>query len=216
MLLSPLGEKRERRPISLPRLVFQDVDNTAVVAQELYERRVIRLALDQWHATNKASSFQALKVIGAALLLGRDHALRVTGANAPHGHRYAIAFREWMKAYGFGTMSKETRTYIITLTENASAIEQWLLGLPERERNRMANPQHIVRRWKAATAHGNGRCLADLAMIHWRRFRSCLAAMPPDEAAALWGTLSAEVAENFASGFASELLKTRQNGAIRA
>jgi hypothetical protein len=32
------------------------------------------------------------------------------------------------------------------------------------------------------------------ALIHWRRFRACLAAMPPDAASSLWRVVSAEVA----------------------
>jgi len=72
--------------------------------------------------------------------------------------------------------------------------------LPERRRKRLIHPLSNVRAWRAATAtpednrrqHDGGDCQRD-ALIHWRRFRRCLEAMPPDEARTLWCTLSGEV-----------------------
>jgi hypothetical protein len=51
------------------------------------------------------------------------------------------------------------------------------------------------RRWKASTAHGNGGCPADLkrdAVAAWARFRSCLEAMPSDQARLLWQAVLSE------------------------
>jgi hypothetical protein len=73
-------------------------------------------------------------------------------------------------------MPKQTRTYIIMLTENAAAIEAWLAKLPERERNRMGNVQHIIRRWQGSQKNGHGKCLAYVkrdAQTAWRRFVWC-------------------------------------------
>jgi hypothetical protein len=52
----------------------------------------------------------------------------------------------------------------------------------------LIHPLRSVRRWRAAT-HGNGKCYADLqreAAAAWRRFVSCVEALPPDQAMALW------------------------------
>jgi hypothetical protein len=54
-----------------------------------------------------------------------------------------------------------------------------------------------VRRWRAATAHGNGKCPADLkrdAVAAWRRFVSCVRLLPPEQAAPLWQACEAAVA----------------------
>jgi hypothetical protein len=164
-------------PVTLPALKLPDVDavERREVAIEIARRKIIRAARDAWQTANKASSFEALKIIGAALLIGRDHALRVTAASA-EGHynrRLGVAYRARMRAYGFGTMSNETRKHILVLTENAAAIERWRSSLPEKERNRMGNAQHIVRRWRASLNHGNGKCPQDFkrdAVAAWRRF----------------------------------------------
>src|SRR5215469_16673813 len=78
---------------------------------------------------------------------------------------------------GASQMPKSTRSVAIELHENATAIEARRATLPERQRKRLVHPLSNVRRWRAATAHGNGRCPADLqrnALMHWRRFRACL------------------------------------------
>jgi hypothetical protein len=173
-----------------------DVEQEAAEAQaRVLERRVIRTARDAWQAASKASSFEAIKAIGAALLIGRAYALRVTGANAPHGRRYSMALRQWMKANGFATMSNQTRKHIVMLTENATAVATWRNGLPEQERNRMANPQHLYRRWQASLRTDHGKCLAYVkrdAITAWRRFVSCVSALPPDQAQPLWQAVMVE------------------------
>jgi hypothetical protein len=152
MALNDLGEPIFERPISLPRFnlpAYDDSEDRKELAARLAEQRIIRLGRDAWQAINKSGSFEAYKAIGAALLIGRDHALKATGLNAPHGRRYSLAFRQWMRAFGFGDMSNTTRKRIVTLTENAAAIEAWRAGLSPRERNRMGNAEHMVRRWQA-------------------------------------------------------------------
>lgn len=87
-----------------------------------------------------------------------------------------------------------TRSIAIELAENVEAIEQWRSTLPEKRRRRLVHPLSNVARWKAATAH-NGECPTDLhraAVLAWARFRSCLEALPADQAAPLWATVTAE------------------------
>jgi hypothetical protein len=53
-----------------------------------------------------------------------------------------------------------------------------------------------MRRWRAATAHGNGKCPQDLkreAAAAWRRFVSCVRLLPPDQAMMMWQAVSVEV-----------------------
>jgi hypothetical protein len=67
-------------------------DDPKEVAERIAERRVIRLGVDAWAAINKAESFEGWKAIGAALAVGKAHALRVTGSNAAWGRNYSREF----------------------------------------------------------------------------------------------------------------------------
>jgi hypothetical protein len=139
-------------------------------------------------------TFDGWKAIGAALAVGKAHALHVTSANTAWGRNYSRAFGEWMKAQGVGQMPKSVRSVSIELHENAVAIEAWRATLPERQRKRLVHPLSNVRRWRAAT-QGNGKCPQDLkreAVAAWRRFVACISALPENEAAPLWQAMLAE------------------------
>ena len=158
--------------------------------------RAIRAGREAWQAINRAESFEGWRTIGAALAVGKAHALRVTGANAAWGQNYSRAFGEWMKEHGFDKMAKSVRSVAIELHENCAQIEAWRAILPERQRQRLVHPLSNVRRWKAAT-QSNGKAPADLkrdAMAAWRKFVSCVQALPSEQAAHVWGTVSAEIA----------------------
>ncbi len=95
-------------PPTLPALNLPDLDVEAEAreaAARVAERRVIRAGLDAWAAINKAESFEGWKAIGAALAVGKAHALRVTGANAAWGRNYSREFSEWMQRHGFDAMA---------------------------------------------------------------------------------------------------------------
>jgi hypothetical protein len=92
-------------------------------------------------------------------------------------------------------MAKSVRSVAIELHENAAAIETWRATLREKERQRLIHPLSNVRRWRAATAHGNGKCPNDLkrdAMAAWRRFVSSVRSLPADQPAPLWEIALAE------------------------
>ncbi len=93
-------------------------------------------------------------------------------------------------------MAKSVRSVAIELHENAPAIEAWRATLPEKQRKRLVHPLSNVRRWRVATS-SNGKCPQDLkrdATAAWRRFKSCLEALPDDQAAPLWQMASTEIA----------------------
>jgi hypothetical protein len=197
MALSDLGKEMHLRPVTMPRFNLPPLDLESEfreAAAKVAERRVIRAGLDAWRAIGKAGSFEQFKIIGTALLIGRDHALRATGLNAPHGRRYSLAFREWLTAHGFGGMPNTTRKRIVTLTENAAAIEAWRATLPQCERDRIGNAEHMIRRWQASLKNGHGKCLAYVrrdAIVGWRKFVSSIAMLPADQAAPLWAMVKA-------------------------
>ncbi len=73
-------------PVTLPRIEFGTIDTAQEAreaAERLAERKVIRAGIDAWQSIKKADTFDNWKRIGAALSIGKAHALRVTGANCP-------------------------------------------------------------------------------------------------------------------------------------
>jgi hypothetical protein len=44
------------------------------------------------------------------LLIGRQRALRETGADGPHGQFYSKAFCRWVRETGFASMEKSTQS----------------------------------------------------------------------------------------------------------
>jgi hypothetical protein len=135
--LSRLGEERElKAPVTLPKLAFTaGHDDIKEAAERIATTRIIRAGRDAWEEIGRAEGFEAWKLIGKALAVGKAHALRVTGANAAWGQHYSREFGKWMKAHGFDTMPKPTRSVAIELHENANAIEAWRATLPEQQRS---------------------------------------------------------------------------------
>src|SRR5262252_5678696 len=182
--------------VTLPRLVFMaGRDDPKTVADQISTMRTIRAGRDAWQAIGKAESFEGWRSIGAALAIGRAHALRVTGANRAAGQHYCREFGKWVRKYGFDQMPKSTRSVAILLHENATAIEKWRATLPERQRRRLVHPLTNVRAWRASTVNGNGKYLQDLkreAIRAWRRFVGCARLLPPDQAAQLWQRIAVD------------------------
>ena len=113
-----LGEVVKIAPVTLPALRLDDIDVEAEAREaqaRVAERRVIRRGLDAWAAVGAARSFESWKTIGAALSVGKRHALRVTGADRAWGRNYSREFGEWMKRHGFEAMPKSTRSVAIEL-----------------------------------------------------------------------------------------------------
>jgi hypothetical protein len=127
--------------------------------------------------------------IGAALAIGKTHALRLSGANAPWGQNYCRQFSTWAKEHGFGTLRASDRSYAIALHENIGAITAFRAGLSDRERGRLVTAQSNVKKWRATTGHVRRQCPGDIkrqATMHWRRFVSAMKLLPPGEAEQLW------------------------------
>jgi hypothetical protein len=95
-------------------------------------------------------------------------------------------------------MPHSDRSHAIALHENLAAITAWRDGLPEHKRKHLITAQANVKRWRASLNRGHDRCPADLrrdAMRAWRRFVSCVQALPPDEAMSLWQDALTELAQ---------------------
>jgi hypothetical protein len=189
-------------PVALPALEFlkkgppvDEESERRETATKFLEARTIKAGVECWQAIGRAESFDAWVKIGKALQIGRDHSLKATGANRPMGQIYCKAFSAWIAKHGFDRMPKSTRSVAIELAENIEAIEAWRDTLPERQRKRLVHPLSVTRRWRASTAHGNGKCPQDLrrdAIASWRKFCASVMALPAAEAAPLWQSVAAE------------------------
>jgi hypothetical protein len=202
-MLNRLGDEnlihhREPPPITMPATRLPPLDDKTIEAEAreaAAKVKTIRLGRDAWEAVNKAESFEGWEAIGAALAVGKAHALKVSGANRAWGRRYSLEFGEWMNRHGFATMPASTRSVAIELHENAEAITASRDALPERQRKRLVHPLSVTRRWRASTAHSNGRCPQDLkrdAKAAWQRFCAITMELPVDEARPLWQSVAAE------------------------
>jgi hypothetical protein len=132
---SPEAQERveaSRRPITMPVFAIPDVIDTEreqkEAARRFVEFRIVKDGLARWQTITDANSFESWKRIGAALLIGKTHAMAVTRANAPWGSAYSREFGVWLAQHGFGRMPGPTRSLAITLAEHEQEITAWRNG----------------------------------------------------------------------------------------
>jgi hypothetical protein len=198
LTINPLGGLRKipDRPMpTLPKVQLPDVDDHEIeeAARAVAERKVIRAGIDAWHALGKADSWEAWKTICRALQVGRDYALKSTGANRPAGRAYCAAFNAWLQTHRFD-MEKSLRFAALKMIEHLPEIEQWRSEVGEKRRAALTNPVSNLRAWRRETGQTKTKCAGDAlkaAEIAWRRFVACVEALPADQAAPLWRLVQA-------------------------
>jgi hypothetical protein len=193
-----LDHKQPPRPVTLPRINLPPLYTEAIEAEAraaAAKVRTIRLGRDAWEQINKAQSFEAWKHIGAALSVGKKHALKVSGAPTAWGRNYSLEFSLWIQQHGFERMPAPTRSVAIELHENAEAITAWRDTLPEKQRRRLVHPLSVTRRWKAAV-QAREQAVTDTrkAVAAWARFVAHVEALSPDLALPLWRAAQAQAA----------------------
>jgi hypothetical protein len=74
-------------------------------------------------------------------------------------------------------------------------LEHWQANLPDKQRRRLRGAQQNVKRWRKTTRQGE-RQHDDVAvaLAAWRRFVSCVRALPTEQAAPVWQAALSEVA----------------------
>jgi hypothetical protein len=202
--LEKRGEfNREITPVTLPRLTLlekptqDDPDSIErkEIAAKLAEARVVRQGQEALETVGRAASFSSWLCIGRAMMVGKSLAIRSAG-NA-WGQNYSKAFSAWIKTHHFDRIPAPTRSVAIELAEHADQIIRWRDALPAHRRKRLIHPLSVTRRWKAATGQYQAQRFRDIkweAQAAWRRFVSCVSALPPDQAAPLWQAALREIA----------------------
>jgi hypothetical protein len=136
--LGRLGEERELVPVTLPKLALLDAqqpDNDT--ATRFAEYRTIKAGAAAWEAVQKSGSFDNWEKVAAALARGRDHSMRVSGANRPAGQTYCQAMNQWCAEHGFAGMAKSLRSNAIEMHSHIDEIRSWRDSLPQRQRQRL-------------------------------------------------------------------------------
>src|SRR5262249_31770376 len=149
-LFNGAGHERPLVPVTLPRLAFMDgdagEDDARDAAARIVTERAIRAGLDAWETMHVADGLDKWRAVGAALSIGRQWALNVTGANRPAGGMYSRAMGRWCAENQFEQMPKTTRSYALAIFEHAVEIEQWRKTLPEKQQR--LGGLRLLRRWR--------------------------------------------------------------------
>jgi hypothetical protein len=170
-------------------------DDVKEAAERILTERTIRASRDAWRNMHVADDLDRWCLVGAALNIGRQWALKVTGANRPAGGMYSRAMGKWCAENHFGQMAKTARSYALAIFEHAGEIEQWRQTLPERQQR--LGGLRLLRRWRRQTQAVKPRYDdTERARAAWRRFISCVRSLPPDQAMPLWQIVLAEATQS--------------------
>jgi hypothetical protein len=150
MALNRLGveafDNRPPAPVTLPALeslkapLVDDGAERREVADKFAEYRTVRAGVECWQAISTVNTFEAWTKIGKSLQVGRNHALRATGANRPAGQIYCKAFSAWITKHGFNGIEKTVRSAALDLVEHLAEIEAWRLRLGEKRQRAAKAP----------------------------------------------------------------------------
>jgi hypothetical protein len=186
-------------PVTLPALQFlekgppvDDEPERREVADKFAEFRTIRAGVECWQAISTVNTFAASTKIAKSLQVGRQAALRATGANRPAGQIYCKAFSAWIDQHGFNGIEKSVRSAALDLLEHLAEIESFPATLREKRRRQLRHPLSNVAAWRKATQQAKGTDLHKAAVLAWQRFCALTMELPVDEARPLWQSVAAE------------------------
>jgi len=98
-------------------------------------------------------SWEDWRLIGQALVIGRQQALEKANKARPGGKTYNTAFSEWLRYYGFDQIDKADRAKLLNIIDDLDKVERWRAGLTEGQRARYNAPSTI---WRAYTCPNRG------------------------------------------------------------
>lgn len=90
------------------------------------------------------NSWEEWKLIGTALMTGREHAMAVAKTKK-NGKRYSEQFNIWLQIYDFHTIDKADRTKLLSIMEDLERIEKWRARLTEGQRAAWNAPSTVWR-----------------------------------------------------------------------
>jgi hypothetical protein len=111
----------------------------------------IERAREAWQRHRQGAAWDDWMLIGKALVLGRDVAMREAEAKRPGGRRYNAAMTNWMERHGFDNMDKSDRCRLMECMANREAIENWRNTLTATQRFQCNYPRVVLRNWRRET-----------------------------------------------------------------
>jgi hypothetical protein len=122
--------------------------DTVTLGQEAWERR----------KADVQNSWADWKLIGGALLFGRQECMKKAGATEPSGRKYNELYSHWLEVNGFGDIDSSDRSKLLQLMENLQAVETWRETLTEDQRARWNHhPYTVFGAWTCKDRGNRGR-----------------------------------------------------------
>ncbi len=107
---------------------------------------------EAWQRLGRDHTWEDWTQVGAALLVGRNRAMREAAVNQPVGRRYNVLFAGWLEQFFFENIDKADRSRLFAVMDHVEEIETWRASLTPTERLRLNHPSAVFRKWKSANA----------------------------------------------------------------
>jgi hypothetical protein len=112
---------------------------------------IVRRGTAAWARIKKHRNWDDWMLVGEALLVGREFAMRDANTNRPIGKGYSRAFNQFLIDSKLNDMDQADRVKLLTVMEARLEIEQWRACLGKTERMRLNHPTAVFRRWRQTT-----------------------------------------------------------------
>ncbi len=114
------------------------------------EQATILHGQEAWHRLGRDHTWENWKQLGAAIVIGRNWAMREAAVNQPVGRRYNVLFAGWLAQLGFENLDKADRSRLFAVMDHLDEIETWRASLTPTERLRLNHPSAFFRKWTNA------------------------------------------------------------------
>jgi hypothetical protein len=112
---------------------------------------IIERAREAWQRHRQGAAWADWMLVGEALTLGRELAMREVEAKHPEGRRYNVVMGKWLERHGFDNMDKSDRSRLMECMASREAIEQWRNSLTTTQKLQCNYPKIVLKRWRRAT-----------------------------------------------------------------
>jgi hypothetical protein len=128
-------------------LVNATADDPVALGRKAWERR----------KADTHVSWEDWKLIGAALLVGRQEAMKKAHKNEPSGRKYNELFSHWLQLHGFDDINQTDRSQLMRMMDQLKEVEAYRAGLSEAKRTTLNSPSAIWRAWQCPNRGNGGR-----------------------------------------------------------
>jgi hypothetical protein len=115
--------------------------------------QIVELGRAAWARRKQGADWEDWKAVGAALLVGRQEAMRKAQTNKPTGKAYTTAFSNWLQINQFDDLDKSDRAKLLSIMERLDEVEAYRASLSPAERMRWNHPNSV---WRAFTCPDRG------------------------------------------------------------